>query len=93
MKKIEVILIDRASLVKEITDELFLRLSKFKPDNSDDELIQIPDAMKILGCSRSTINNWRKAGFLKDQVINTRVYFKKYDILNAGQTSRKLRWR
>jgi predicted DNA-binding transcriptional regulator AlpA len=88
MERIELTPTDRAELVNEITTALFNRLSELKELSQEDELIQIPEAMKILGRSRSTINNWRKEGFLKDQVINTRVYFKKSDVLNAGRNSR-----
>ncbi len=89
MERIELTPTDRAELVNEITNALFNRLSELKELSQEDELIQIPEAMKILGRSRSTINNWRKEGFLKDQVINTRVYFKKSDVLNAGRNSRR----
>ncbi len=77
--------IDKRELIDEIAEAVVSRLTpNLNPPPSSDELIQIPDAMKLLGRSRTTINNWRKEGFLKEQVINTRVYFKKSDILNAG---------
>jgi predicted DNA-binding transcriptional regulator AlpA len=77
--------IDKRELIKEIAEEVVSRLTQnIKPTQTSEELIQIPDAMKLLGRSRTTINNWRKEGFLKEQVINTRVYFKKSDVLNAG---------
>jgi len=77
--------IDRDDLINEIAEAVVSRLTpNLNPPQQEDELIQIPEAMKLLGRSRTTINNWRKEGFLKEQVINTRVYFKKSDILNAG---------
>ena len=77
--------IDKRQLIQEIAEEVAFRLAQqLQPPTPEDELIQIPEAMKLLGRSRTTINNWRKEGFLKEQVINTRVYFKKSDILNAG---------
>ena len=77
--------IDKSELINEIAEAVASRLApNLNHPASTDELIQIPDAMKLLGRSRTTINNWRKEGFLKEQVINTRVYFKKSDILNAG---------
>lgn len=77
--------IDKKQLIHEIAEEVALRITQqLQPPVQEEELIQIPEAMKLLGRSRTTINNWRKEGFLKEQVINTRVYFKKSDILNAG---------
>jgi len=89
MERIELTPSDRAELVNEITNALFNRLTELKELSQEEELIQIPEAMKILGRSRSTINNWRKEGFLKDQVINTGVYFNKTDGLHAGIYSRR----
>lgn len=78
--------IDKRQLIHEIAEEVVTRLTpNLHPAQPEDELIQIPEAMKLLGRSRTTINNWRREGFLKEQVINTRVYFKKSDILNAGR--------
>jgi len=77
--------IDKRDLINEIAEAVVSRLTpNLNPPQSDDELIQIPEAMKLLGRSRTTINNWRKEGFLKERVINTRAYFKKSEILNAG---------
>ena len=77
--------IDKRQLIREIAEEVAARIiPELQPPVPEDELIQIPEAMKLLGRSLTTINNWRKEGLLKEQVINTRVYFKKSDILNAG---------
>lgn len=77
--------IDKRQLIQEIAEEVAARIiPQLQPPAQEEELIQIPEAMKLLGRSRTTINNWRKEGFLKEQIINTRVYFKKSDILNAG---------
>jgi len=70
--------------LEEIAEAVFSRLApNLNPSPSSDELIQIPDAMKLLGRPRTTINNWRKEGFLKEQVINTILYFKQSDLLNS----------
>jgi predicted DNA-binding transcriptional regulator AlpA len=77
--------IDKRQLILEIAEEEAARIiPELQPPVPEDELIQIPEAMKLLGRSRTTINNWRREVFLKERVINTRVYFKKSDILNAG---------
>ncbi len=77
--------IAKRQLIYEIAEEVASRLIPLlQPQVQEDELIQIPEAMRLLGRSRTTINNWRWDGFLNEQVINTRVYFKKSDIRNAG---------
>ncbi|MEX2568513.1 MAG: hypothetical protein WD431_21395 [Cyclobacteriaceae bacterium] len=61
--------IDKRQL-HEIAEEVASRI-QLQPPTQEDELIQIPEAMRLLGRSRTTINNWRREGFLKEQVINT----------------------
>ncbi|UCS93841.1 helix-turn-helix domain-containing protein [Echinicola marina] len=78
--------IDKEVLVDEIADAVVSRLLDVLPaQEPEDELIQIPEVMKLLGRSRTTINNWRKEGFLREHVFNTRVYFKKSEVMNAGR--------
>src|SRR5665811_2157965 len=78
--------INKGELIEEIAEAVVSRLTPhLNPPQPEEELIQIPDAMKLLGRSRTTINNWRKDGFLKEHVINIRVYFKKSEVLNGGR--------
>ena len=78
--------IDKGQLINEIAEAIVNKLSKIpNSKTSDDEFIKIPEVMKLLGKSRTTINNWRKEGFLKEHVINSSVYFKKSEVLNAGR--------
>ncbi|WP_235941740.1 helix-turn-helix transcriptional regulator [Cyclobacterium roseum] len=66
--------IDKRQLIQEIAEEVAARIiPELQPPVQEDELIQIPEAMKLLGRSRTTINNWRREGFLKEQVIKTGV--------------------
>lgn len=78
--------IDKGQLINEIADAIVSKLAEVrKPSETEDEFIEITEVMKLLGKSRSTINNWRREGFLKEHVINRSVYFKKSEVLNAGR--------
>lgn len=78
--------IDKGQLINEIADAIVSKLANVsRPSSSEDEFITITEVMKLLGKSRTTINNWRKEGFLKEHVINSSVYFKKSEVLNAGR--------
>lgn len=81
--------IDKGQLINEIAEAIVFKLSKIQSiSTSEDEFIKIPEVMKLLGKSRTTINNWRKEGFLKEHVINSSVYFKKSEVLNSGRQHR-----
>lgn len=77
--------IGKDELVNEIADAVILKLSPVteKPVEPE-ELIQTKAVMKLLGKSRTTVNHWRDLGILKYQVLNSRIYFKRSDVLNAG---------
>lgn len=78
--------IDKGQLINEIADAIVSKLAEVrKPSDTEDEFIEITEVMKLLGKSRTTINNWRKEGFLKEHIINSSVYFKKSEVLNAGR--------
>lgn len=78
--------IDKGQLINEIAEAIVFKLSKISNHStSEEEFIKIPEVMKLLGRSRTTINNWRKEGFINEHVINRSVYFKKSEVLNAGR--------
>ena len=77
--------IDKNELINELADVIVLRLTPVAAQPVEpEELLQTHQVMKLLGRSRTTIKNWRDLGLLKHQVINSRVYFKRSDILNSG---------
>jgi len=77
--------IDKNELINELADVIVLRLTPVAAQTVEpEELLQTHQVMKLLGRSRTTIKNWRDLGLLKHQVINSRVYFKRSDILNSG---------
>ncbi|MEB2774550.1 helix-turn-helix domain-containing protein [Algoriphagus sp. D3-2-R+10] len=78
--------IEKGQLINEIAEAIVHKLSNIPTASTpEDEFIKIPEVMKLLGRSRTTINNWRKEGFLKEHMINSSVYFKKSEVLNAGR--------
>tara|TARA_R110002020_G_scaffold385791_2_gene596685 strand:- start:345 stop:656 length:312 start_codon:yes stop_codon:yes gene_type:complete len=82
--------IDKGQLINEIAEAIVFKLSTIStPSTPEEEFINIPEVMKLLGKSRTTINNWRKEGFLKEHLINSSVYFKKSEVMNAGRQRRK----
>ena len=52
---------DKRQLINEIAEEVASRI-ELQPPVREGELIQIPEAMRLLGRSRTTINNWRREG-------------------------------
>ncbi|MEB2786206.1 helix-turn-helix domain-containing protein [Algoriphagus persicinus] len=78
--------IDKGQLINEIAEAIVFKLNNIsKPSTAEEEFIKIPEVMKLLGRSRNTINSWRKEGFLKEHIINSSVYFKKSEVLDAGR--------
>ncbi|WP_462265729.1 helix-turn-helix domain-containing protein [Mucilaginibacter sp.] len=77
--------IEKNELINEIADAVIYKLQNVETKSGEpDELLQTHQVMKLLGRSRTTIKNWRDLGLLKHQVINSRVYFKRSDIMNSG---------
>ncbi|MFK7922262.1 MAG: helix-turn-helix domain-containing protein [Bacteroidia bacterium] len=52
---------------------------KFEP------LIKTEDACLLLGVSKVTLLDWRKRGLIPFHKLNTRVYYKKSELLQAAQ--------
>ncbi|MEM7373897.1 MAG: helix-turn-helix domain-containing protein [Bacteroidota bacterium] len=68
------------SLLKEaIREEIkqILDLQQYEP------LIKTQEAMKLLGVSKVTLLNWRNSGLIPSYKVNSRVYFKKSELLAA----------
>jgi hypothetical protein len=77
--------IEKDELINEIADAVISKLQLVETMTRErEELMQTHQVMKLLGRSRTTIKNWRDMGLLKYQVINSRVYFKRSDIMNSG---------
>lgn len=55
------------------------------PADNDDGLITKKEAAKLLSCSTSTIDNYRRSGKLKKYNVGTSVRFKKSEVLELAQ--------
>lgn len=53
----------------------------------DDGLLTVAQTTEFFGCSRATLNNWKKKKVLIPKVIEGRVYYLKADCLKALQGS------
>lgn len=70
-------------------------ISKSHPTStsSDDELIKVYEAIKLLGISKVTLHKWRKAGIIPFYRISSRIYFKKSELIETLNASPKYRRR
>lgn len=51
---------------------------KVKPS---DDLLTMPEVVKLLKVSKVTIHNWKKKGIIKSHKIGRKLFFKKEEIL------------
>lgn len=58
-------------------------LSEILDQQRYEPLIRTEEAMKLLGVSRVTLLNWRKRGLIPSHKLNSRVYYKKSELLAA----------
>ncbi|MBK9221019.1 MAG: helix-turn-helix domain-containing protein [Saprospiraceae bacterium] len=65
-------------------------LSKsFQPKKEDDTLLRRKDVSKLFSVSLVTISQWMKNGKLPYHRINSRIFFKKVEVLKAMEISPK----
>jgi len=81
--------IDPQQLKEEISatvrSELKVILNELK-DLQPDELLTRKEAAKLLKCSLSTLNNWKKSGKIKTCGIGNLVYVRRSEINRCLQT-------
>ncbi len=70
------------SLAKELAPELKDALVNKIIDGSNDELVPLAEATKILGVDTSTIYRWRKNGYIKAIKRGRKVFIRRSDIYN-----------
>lgn len=87
---------DKATVYVAISEERFLSLEEkvtridnwlCSKEKQDDGLFTVAQTMEFFGCSRATLNNWKKKKVLIPKVIEGRVYYLKADCLKALQGS------
>lgn len=65
-------------------------LQNFKPEiPPDDDLIDSKEACNILGISLVTLHFWRKDGKVRFYSIGTRIRFKKKELMEDLQTTKR----
>lgn len=66
-------------------EETIIKLKDWlcRQEKQDDGLLTVAQTMSMFGCSRATLNNWKKKKILIPKVIEGRVYYLKADCLKA----------
>jgi hypothetical protein len=73
-----------------ITDSVTNALSKIpKPRQDDDSLLKRKDIARLFSVSLVTVTQWMKTGRLPYHRINSRIFFKKGEVLQAMELSPK----
>lgn len=71
---------DFKQLIKEAVKE---ELSEIVDQQKYEPLIKATDACEILGISKVTLLDWRKKGLIPFHKLNSRIYYKKSELLAA----------
>jgi len=73
-----------------INESVSNALSKIpQPDKQDETLLRRKDVAKFFSVSLVTITDWMKTGKLPFHRINSRIYFKRKEVLEALQNTKK----
>lgn len=64
-------------------------IKSFQPKKEDDTLLKRKDVSKLFSVSLVTISQWMKGGKLPYHRINSRIFFKKAEVLKAMEISPK----
>ena len=75
----------KKELISGIREELEI---SSKPNFSQEDFIKSDKACEILGISKVTLTEWRKRGLINYHKIGSRVFFKRSEILDAGNTKK-----
>lgn len=90
MENIFVIHLKVDELKNLINESISNALSKIPlPDKEDETLLRRKDVAKFFSVSLVTITDWMKTGKLPFHRINSRVYFKRKEVLEALQNTKK----
>lgn len=72
-----------------IKDALSEKHTNSSNENQEEDLISIDDVQKIFRVSKVTIHKWKKQGLIPFYKVNSRLYFKKTEILDSLQTKKR----
>lgn len=67
-------------VVQGYLEELLLQLKQKEQEVKKDRLLTCDEVMKILKCSRFSLWNWEKKGYIKGYRIGRKVSYKESDI-------------
>lgn len=54
-----------------------------KKEKAEDDFLTVEKVLALFGCSRATLYNWQKKGYITPKTIGGRVYYKKSECLKA----------
>ena len=72
-----------------INESVSTAISNITKPKAEDELLKRKDVAKLFSVSLVTISDWMKTGKLPFHRINSRIFFKKSEVLDAMQSTRK----
>ena len=72
-----------------ISESISSALSKLPQAKEEDSLLRRKDVAKLFSVSLVTIADWMKTGRLPYHRINSRIFFKKSEVLDAMQSTSK----
>ncbi len=75
--------------LKNILIEVLNENKQETPTPQDNELLTRNETAKMLGVSLVTLNNWSKRGIIQSYRINTRIRYKRGEILQSLNTVKK----
>ncbi|MEO1215569.1 MAG: helix-turn-helix domain-containing protein [Bacteroidota bacterium] len=71
------------TLIKAIRSALNEEISEIIDHQKYEPLVKADEACKILGISKVTLLSWRKKGLVPFHKLNSRIYYKKSELLAA----------
>ena len=72
------------SLIKNcLKEQLEAFIDDLKKPQEEDILMTTEETVAMLGVSKTTLHHWRKNGVLPYHRLNTRIYFRKSEIMEA----------
>ncbi|MFM2018897.1 MAG: hypothetical protein RL007_2553 [Bacteroidota bacterium] len=72
-----------------VNEEVSAAISKLPHQKEEEELLKRKQVAKLFSVSLVTISDWCKTGKLPFHRINSRIFFKKSEVLQAMQSTQK----
>lgn len=78
-----------AQLRSIVSEEISAAIAKLPQTKEEDELLKRKQVAKLFSVSLVTISEWCKTGKLPFHRINSRIFFKKSEVIQAMQSTQK----